>query len=793
MNCEANTVEQQFRQMAQLFTNDVFWIVDLDGTWRFVSPAYKAISGMSAESLYQYPAQWLKGIHPDDRARIRAAIKNLSTQVLDGEYRIVRPDGELRWCYLRGYPIKDHAGNTVIFAGMIKDITQQKLIQEELRIKDQAIASSINGIAMTDLQGRLCYVNAAFLRMWGYQDRSDVLGRHATEFWHAKDQAENVMAAVRQSGAWHARLLARKADDQTFYTQLSANLIKNDAGQPVGLMASFVDITKQLKAEKIQSESEQRFRNLVETTSDWVWEVDHNAVYTYVSPQIVDLLGYQPQEVLGKTPFDFMPPAEALRVKELLDVNFSQNIPFNYLENINLHKDGREVVLETSGVPYFGADGEFQGYRGIDRNITERKNSQHLLSVALNNLQTIMDTVQDLIFKVDLEGKILSWNKYTEQVTGYNAAELYGRSAITFVQPSDRQAVNDTILKTIATGRAEVEINLVHKNGSMSLFQCICVAVTDDTDEVVGITGVGRDITEHRKADLALQKEKAEQEVLLKRLQETQNQLLQSEKMASIGQLAAGVAHEINNPVGYINSNVSSLKQYVLDLFTVIDTYEAAEKFITDEDTLANIHTIKQKLDLAFLKQDIMDLMSESQEGVSRVKQIVQDLKDFSHTDSGEWIWADLHQGLNSTLNIAHNELKYKTQVVKEYGDLPQIECMPSQLNQVFMNLLVNAAHAIEEHGTITIRTGVENDEWIWIEITDTGKGIAPEHLNRIFDPFFTTKPVGKGTGLGLSLSYSIVEKHGGHIEVKSKPGHGSKFTVKLPVNQSETKLAIAQ
>jgi signal transduction histidine kinase len=165
-------------------------------------------------------------------------------------------------------------------------------------------------------------------------------------------------------------------------------------------------------------------------------------------------------------------------------------------------------------------------------------------------------------------------------------------------------------------------------------------------------------------------------------------------------------------------------------------------------------------------------------------KVIVQSLKDFSHADvTDEWRFSSLRSGLDSTLNIVNNEIKYKAEVIREYGDIPDVECLPSQLNQVFMNLLVNAAHAIEEHGTITVRTGKERDE-VWVDIVDTGHGIPPEHLQKIFDPFFTTKPVGKGTGLGLSLSYGIVQKHHGRFEVKSEVGRGTTFRVWLPVKQ---------
>ena len=268
-------------------------------------------------------------------------------------------------------------------------------------------------------------------------------------------------------------------------------------------------------------------------------------------------------------------------------------------------------------------------------------------------------------------------------------------------------------------------------------------------------------------------------------LEAAHNQLLQSERMASIGQLAAGVAHEINNPIGYVYSNLGTLEKYVQDVFSMIDSYEQAEGAITDGTVRARLQTAREKLDLGFLKEDLSALMAESKDGITRVKQIVQNLKDFSHVDAAdEWHYANLHDGINSTLNIVNNEIKYKAEVVNQYGDIPEVECLPSQLNQVFMNLLVNAVHAIEERGTITVRSGKEGKE-VWVEIADTGKGIPPENLTKIFDPFFTTKPIGQGTGLGLSLSYGIIQKHHGRIEVQSEPGKGTAFRVWLPERQA--------
>ncbi|MBS4096019.1 MAG: hypothetical protein KGZ83_04165 [Sulfuricella sp.] len=292
--------------------------------------------------------------------------------------------------------------------------------------------------------------------------------------------------------------------------------------------------------------------------------------------------------------------------------------------------------------------------------------------------------------------------------------------------------------------------------------------------------------TELQTANAALFADKESQEKLIKKLDETMNQLLQSEKMASIGQLAAGVAHEINNPVGFINSNVCTLERYLKNLLQIIDAYEQAELIaVPHSKEHTEIMSLKNELDYAYLKDDVVSLIHETLDGLARVKKIVQDLKDFSHVDEAEWQFTDLHKGLDSTLNVVNNEIKYKADVIKEYGELPQVECLPSQLNQVFMNLLVNAAHAIVERGTITLRTGREGGN-IWLEIADTGSGIAPENLKRIFDPFFTTKPVGKGTGLGLSLSYGIVHKHHGNIEVKSELDKGATFRITLPVQQPE-------
>ncbi len=276
-------------------------------------------------------------------------------------------------------------------------------------------------------------------------------------------------------------------------------------------------------------------------------------------------------------------------------------------------------------------------------------------------------------------------------------------------------------------------------------------------------------------------------------IKETQGQLIQQEKMASIGHLAAGVAHEINNPMGFVSSNLNTLNEYEKDIRSLVEHYRSflsglKETMAAEEgrkaiaEGLERVTKFEEEIDIDFVLEDVPNLIEESLEGAGRIKKIVIDLKDFAHPGEDELKITDINKNLDSTLNVVWNELKYKTKVSKDYGDLPLVQCYPQQLNQVFMNILVNAAQAIAEKGEIKITTSSENEQ-VRITISDTGSGIPKENLSKIFDPFFTTKEVGKGTGLGLNVAYNIIKKHNGTIEVESRLGNGTTFSIRLPVN----------
>jgi signal transduction histidine kinase len=256
--------------------------------------------------------------------------------------------------------------------------------------------------------------------------------------------------------------------------------------------------------------------------------------------------------------------------------------------------------------------------------------------------------------------------------------------------------------------------------------------------------------------------------------------LLQQDKLASLGQLAAGVAHEINNPIGFISSNLSTLDKYLTRLTMFIGLH--TEKLIqfAPSELSAEIETNRKSLKLDRIMKDAGTLIQESLDGVDRVRKIVQNLKTFSRMDESKKTFSDINEVLEGTINIAWNELKYKATLKKELGNLPPIICNPQQLGQVFMNLLVNASHAIENQGEVALTTWSDN-EFIYVSVADTGCGIPKEIQSKIFEPFFTTKEVGKGTGLGLSISYDIIKKHGGDIHVSSEENKGTTFTIRLP------------
>ncbi|MCL4457054.1 MAG: response regulator [Nitrospirae bacterium] len=386
-----------------------------------------------------------------------------------------------------------------------------------------------------------------------------------------------------------------------------------------------------------------------------------------------------------------------------------------------------------------------------------------------------MDCISDIVMLINIKDTILRCNKILTTITGKPYGELVGMKWQDILKESGFTFK----IKPPAT------IEYYHPGGKYFIYDIYYLKELENSAYAAVITL--HDITERKHTEEMLENKNKEIEKAYTDLKAAQSQILQQEKMASIGQLAAGIAHEINNPVGFVMSNLNTLQKYTDRINEFVRIQSASledatkELGIEGEKFTGKIAEHKKSQKLDYVLGDSATLIKESLEGMERVKKIVQDLKSFSRVDEAERKTANINEGIESTVNIVWNELKYKATVKKEYGDIPPTKCNAGQLNQVFMNILVNAAHAIEKQGEITIKTRHEDNN-IFVSISDTGHGIPADKIHRIFEPFFTTKEVGKGTGLGLSIAYDIVKKHNGDIMVESEVGRGTTFTVKIPV-----------
>jgi two-component system NtrC family sensor kinase len=400
------------------------------------------------------------------------------------------------------------------------------------------------------------------------------------------------------------------------------------------------------------------------------------------------------------------------------------------------------------------------------------------------DMRQITDAAHQPTLIFDASGKFCYFNRSFNALARACARDVSVRQAACLAHLHPDLIPAAAIALASARGEWSGEIFIAPPTGRPIVLQLQLMRLGDDAAFDSRFGAIFRDASEEYARGCELQNRNVELEAANAKYRSAHEQLIQTEKLASIGQLAAGVAHEINNPIGYVHSNLATLVSYTNHLLALIEAYEEAVTRPSSNPMLAEINEMRRRFDIEFVRTDLPQLLSESQEGVERVRKIVQDLKDFSRSDaSDEWILADLHKGLDSTLNIVWNELKYKARVVKTYGELPRVQCIPSELNQVFLNILVNAGQAIEQNGVITVTTSLEGSE-ACVAIGDDGAGIADEVLPRIFDPFFTTKTVGAGTGLGLSISYGIVKKHGGRFEVSSTPGQGTLFKIYIPVQR---------
>ena len=405
------------------------------------------------------------------------------------------------------------------------------------------------------------------------------------------------------------------------------------------------------------------------------------------------------------------------------------------------------------------------------------------------SLKTIIEGTTDAIFVKDNQGRYVMMNSACAKMLGYPIENVIGKDDNTLFPPEIAHKFKEEDNKLFTIGKTlhtEEEVPTI--DGSI-IFQCTKDICQDEQGNVIGLVGIARDITPRKRAEEALKKSeaqlrtKAQQlELTLQKLQNTQAQLIQSEKMSSLGQMVAGIAHEINNPANFIHGNLIHVSENIEDLLDLISLWQQQYPETTPEITEKI-----EEIDLEFLREDLPEILTSMKIGTQRIRNIVLSLRNFARLDETGIKAVNLHEGLDNTLLILNHRLQNKITLVKEYGKLPPVECHGAQLNQVWMHLLTNAIDAFEsstssQNPQITITTQTLNSQEVVIQITDNGVGIPEKVQSKIFDPFFTTKPVGKGTGLGLSICYQIIQHHGGEIQVNSQVGKGTELQVILPV-----------
>ena len=400
----------------------------------------------------------------------------------------------------------------------------------------------------------------------------------------------------------------------------------------------------------------------------------------------------------------------------------------------------------------------------------------------------------DMIFICSPEMKILDTNRAGLMLLGYHSKDEFLR--ISDLEKIYQNPKNMEKWKQLMENHGyvkEFEATLLKNNGQLVAALQTSSVIRDSADQIIAYVSIIRDVTESMRDQMHVHKMNVDLIDSLYTLRKNQPKLVQQEKLASIGQLAAGIAHELNNPIGFISSNFTSLKSYIYVIKEYIQYYEEETSKMVQRDVsmgqlLKNLNTFKEKEKLEYIFHDIDDLVNESMEGIQRITEIVRSLRNFSRIDTESEIEQyDINDALESTLTVAKNEIKYVADVGKQYSEVPLIECVGGEINQVLLNIIVNAAQSIksqnrEDRGYIEVRTFAD-EEYVYCKIKDDGPGMPKEILGKIYDPFFTTKEAGKGTGLGLSISYDIiVHKHRGDLIAESTVGKGTTFTIKIPI-----------
>ncbi|MBD2201265.1 PAS domain S-box protein [Calothrix sp. FACHB-1219] len=660
--------------------------------------------------------------------------------------------------------------------------------------------------------------NPAAEKIFGYSER-EVLGRHAADIIVAEGDKQEINAAFTQftqqkqvipNTSQNYTKDGKKITCKWYHTPLT-----DLHGKLIGLLSIVENITvapvTEVTTMASVTDDQQLIANLPAMVYQFQLEPDNSASFVKILSGSQEIYGIKPEvgQQNCKLFTEAVHPCDRQSFLESIAIS-AQTLQTWRWEGRILSSCGQWKWVQGLSQPEVQSTGKIL-WDGLLIDITNRKTAFTETPAITFPAQTeamfrsLVENLDDIIYTLSLDGKFTYLSPSFTEMFGYEISEFIDKSFASIINPEDITSYETILQKILAIGKkqAGIEVRVKRADDSDCWIVFNASPIKNTASKVVGFQGNMRDITERKitEADLVrsqtqLQQQTSELQQTLQECQRIQSQLIQSEKMSSIGQLVAGVAHEINNPVNFIYGNLAHANNYTHDLLNFLKLYQKHYP-----NPPAEITEEAEAIDLDFLLQDLPHLLSSMKVGADRIRKIVASLRTFSRFDEADLKFADIHEGIDSTLTILDYRLKAKPnrptiQVIKEYGDLPLIQCYAGQLNQVFMNILANAIDALEESYelqklacdclTIRIYTEKINAQHITIRIADNGPGITEQVINRLFDPFYTTKPVGKGTGMGLSISYQIItERHNGSIKCISSPGQGAEFVIEIPIEQS--------